>query len=159
MRYYDYNILFDQLIQQSVDPETGEIINPDFEDQLTALEMDKEDKVEQAALAFKNAKADIDALDAIIKKLKAKKAAREKVMNFFHDWLDSQVEDRFKRPPLVSIYHSFAKSTDIVDETAIPEEFFEVTRTVKKDEVKKALMAGKEVPGAQILEHRYIVIR
>ena len=67
MRYYDYNVLFNQLIQQSVDPETGEIINPDFEDQLTALEMDKEDKVEQAALAFKNAKADIDALDGIIK--------------------------------------------------------------------------------------------
>lgn len=159
MRVFDYNALFDDLIRNSVDPDTGEIINPDFEAQLAALEMDKEDKIEQAALAYKNAKADVDALDAVIKSLQAKKAGRERARDFFHDWLESQVEDKFKRPPLVSIYHSSTKKTDITDEAAIPDEFFTVTKTVQKDAIKKAILSGQKVPGAQVVDARYIVIK
>ena len=159
MRVFDYNVLFDQLIQDSVDPVTGEIINPDFEIQLAALEMDKEDKIEQAALAYKNAKADVDALDAVIKSLQAKKAGRERARDFFHDWLESQVEDKFKRPPLVSIYHSSTKKTDIVDESAIPAEFIKTTTSIQKDAIKKAIQSGVDVPGAKLVDSKYIVIR
>ena len=59
MRVFDYNVLFDQLIQDSVDPVTGEIINPDFEAQLAALEMSRDEKAEQVALAYKKSKGDV----------------------------------------------------------------------------------------------------
>ena len=159
MRVFDYNALFDDLIRNSVDPDTGEIINPDFEAQLAALEMAKEDKIEQAALAYKNAKADVDALDTVIKNLQAKKDARERSMDFFHDWLVSQVDDKFKRPPLVNIYYSQTKKTDITDESVIPDEYIKVTKTVQKDAIKKAIQAGAEVPGAKLVDSKYIVIR
>lgn len=158
MNYFDYNVLFDQLISESVDPETGEIINPDFEAQLTALQMDKEEKIEQVALAFKEAKADVETLQKIIDGLERKKEAKESFMEFCKGWIDSQLTGKFKTL-LVSIYRSPTKKTEITDENAIPAEFIKTTTSIQKGAIKKAIQAGVDVPGAKLVDSEHIVIR
>lgn len=158
MRVFDYNVLFDQLIQDSVDPVTGEIINPDFEAQLAALEMSRDEKAEQVALAYKNCIAEIETLEKVIDQLQMKVAIKKRSKNFFHDWLDAQVTDKLKTA-LVSIYHSRTKKTELTDESAIPDEYIKVTKTVQKEAIKKAIQSGVDVPGAKLVDSKYIVIR
>ena len=58
---------------------------------------------------------------------------------------------------------SFRKSetTDILDENLIPAEFKKekISVVIDKKEIKDALKAGKEVPGAIITEHRNLQIK
>lgn len=159
MRVFDYNSAFAQLVDESIDPDTGEIINPEFEAQLAALEMKKEEQIEQIGLAFKNARADVEELDAVIKALQGKKAARERSMNFFKALAGTLLDGEKLKTPLVSMYWSRAKRTEIIDESAIPAEYLKTTTTIQKDAIKKAIQGGAEVPGAVLLESDYIVIK
>ena len=56
---------------------------------------------------------------------------------------------------------SFRKSTavEVIDETAIPDEFVEVKRNISRVELKKRLSAGEEIKGATLVEKQSLSIR
>ena len=71
MKLYELNNEIEQLIDESVDHETGEI--KDVGEALEKLQMDKLDKVSNVVLAIKNEDAFINSIDAEIETLTEKK--------------------------------------------------------------------------------------
>ena len=159
MKFFDYIPIFDDLIARSVDPDTGEIINPDFEEELNLLQMAQEERIEQAALAFKNAKADLETLTKIVQGLNKKKANLESLMDFLKVYVTDQLGGKKFKTSLVSIYQSHSAHVEVDDEEVIPEEFIRTERTVMKSWIEKAIKSGEEVPGARMEDKPYTVIR
>ena len=159
MFYYSYAPKFRELIERSVDPETGEIINDDFDEELDALQMAQNEKIEQAALAYKNAKVEYEAVDKIYKSLEKKRANLDKLMEFLKGYCTHELDGKKYKTALFSIYYGSRSRVEIADESKVPECYWKVERTVKKKEILNVFNMGGNVPGAYVQPVPYTVIR
>lgn len=75
---YEINSQIEQAWGAAVDPDTGEIINEDALQELDGLTMQREEKLENLALFYKNLSAEAEALKAEKMRLAARQAAAEK---------------------------------------------------------------------------------
>lgn len=151
--------------EELVDNETGEIIS--VADKLKQLEMERDKKIENAALAIKNMMAEADAIKAEENALYERRKALENKTESFKRFLMAvltrgdgthekfstgrvAVSIRFNRPSVV-----------ISDESILPHEFVreKVTVSPDKERLKEELMRGIEVPGAAIERGRSVVIK
>ena len=138
----------DELISNCIDQETGEILDTEA---LSALEIDREKKIEGAALWYKNLVSDAEAFktekDNFAQKEKAAKNKAESIKG----WLTNVLQgDKFKTHR-VSISYRSSESVQVDDIKAVPPEFL----TVKEPEpnktmIKQALNSGTPVPGCHI---------
>ena len=155
----DYLSEIDALFEDSVDPETGEIINPAFEEELAKLMQDRDVGLEQIALLYKDTKSELVALKEAEKDVQKKMASAERRMEFCKSFLTMQLNGEKFKTALVSVYYQTTSSVDIQDESAIPAEYIKTVSTPMKTEIKKAIQAGKEVPGCVIKKTTSTVIR
>ena len=155
----DYLSEIDALFEDSVDPETGEIINPAFEEELAKLMQDRDVGLEQIALLYKDTKSELVALKEAEKDVQKKMASAERRMEFCKSFLTMQLNGEKFKTALVSVYYQTTSSVDIQDESAIPAEYIKTVSTPMKTEIKKAIQAGKEVPGCVIMKTTSTVIR
>ena len=159
MNYFSYSPLFKDLIERSIDQDTGEIINPDFEEELRLLEMAQNEKIEQAALAYKNAKAEYEVVDKIYESFRSKRENLSKLMESLKSYCTCELGGKKYKTPLLSIYYGSRSHVEITDESQIPDDFWKVERTVKKKEILNAINMGENVPGAFVQPVLYTVIR
>lgn len=75
---YEINSQIEQAWGAAVDPDTGEIINEEALQALDGLTMQREEKLENLALFYKNLSAEAEALKAEKMRLAARQAAAEK---------------------------------------------------------------------------------
>lgn len=75
---YGINSQIEQTWGAAVDPDTGEIINEEALQELEQLGMQREEKLENLALFYKNLSAEAEALKAEKMRLAARQAAAEK---------------------------------------------------------------------------------
>lgn len=75
---YEINSQIEQVWGAAVDPDTGEIINEEALQALDGLTMQREEKLENLALFYKNLSAEAEALKAEKMRLAARQAAAEK---------------------------------------------------------------------------------
>ena len=75
---YEINSQIEQAWGAAVDPDTGEIINEEALQELEQLGMQREEKLENLALFYKNLSAEAEALKAEKMRLAARQAAAEK---------------------------------------------------------------------------------
>lgn len=69
MTIYEIDTRIEQILNPKVDPETGELLDEiDFEE-LEQLQMDRQTKIVNCLLAYKNMSAEADAIEAEAKKL------------------------------------------------------------------------------------------
>ena len=155
----DYLSEIDALFEDSVDPETGEIINPAFEEELAKLMQDRDVGLEQIALLYKDTKSELVALKEAEKDVQKKMTSAERRMEFCKSFLTMQLNGEKFKTALVSVYYQTTSSVDIQDESAIPAEYIKTVSTPMKTEIKKAIQAGKEVPGCVIMKTTSTVIR
>ena len=155
----DYLSEIDALFEDSVDPETGEIINPAFEEELAKLMQDRDVGLEQIALLYKDTKLELVALKEAEKDVQKKVTSAERRMEFCKSFLTMQLNGEKFKTALVSVYYQTTSSVDIQDESAIPAEYIKTVSTPMKTEIKKAIQAGKEVPGCVIMKTTSTVIR
>lgn len=124
--------------QMEFDPDTGEWVN---EDEYNAIQMDKDEKIENTALVIKNKQYLLDAL----KDEKRNLDDRIKVLTNEIDRLKQRVGFSLGYKPFETpkCKISFRKSKSVVvtDEDKIPKKFFKTEKVTKlmKDEVKKYL--------------------
>ena len=139
----------DNAILALIDPDTGEIT--DFE-AFEQLQLDREQKLENAALLIKNCEADIAAYKAeqaeFDKKIERTKRTLESVKRSLSQALNgekfktSKVSCSWRNPP----------SVEIEDVTLLPAEFLRTKAPEpNKEAIKKALKAGFEVCGAKLV--------
>ena len=154
---YELNDLLNQLESMELDPET-------FQDTLESMDFESQlaDNSEWLAKAIKNRKARVELLKAekkrITEEIEKENTWIDKYTNFMTDILNKAGLSRLD----AGIFkYSFRKSvsTHITDENLIPQEYTKTTITLNKTEIKKAIQAGQEVPGAELVEKKGLQIR
>lgn len=150
--------------EELVDLDTGEVVT--VKEALERLEMERETKIENAALAVKNLKAEAEAIKAEEDRLNKRRKAIENKAEGFKSYLiaalvrEDGTSEKIKTPrTVVSVKMNPAKVV-ISDEKLIPREFFrEIVETkVDKSELREVLARGIAVPGAALERGRSVVI-
>ena len=151
--YWVDNAIY-KLYDEFVDPETGELTNPDaFAERYAELEISREEIIENTLLLYKNCVSDAAAIAEEIKVLKARQAALEKRADRLKaDASDALGGEKFHT---AKVAVSWRKSTAAeVDESLCPEEYIttKITTAPDKKAITAALKAGQEKPGCKLVE-------
>lgn len=138
-----------------VDPDTGELLNAD---QLDALSAAFDEKAEATALYIKN-------LTAFVGDVKAerRKTAEKRVERLKDLLASSMLSVGRDKVETARTKIGFRKSTQVQidDEGALPPDFVTTTVTTKPDKtaIKKAIQAGQAVAGAVLVENQNLQIK
>lgn len=157
---YELDALIESLLEQE-DPETGELLC-DME-QLEAVLMERDTKIENIALYIKNKTAEAEAIKAeklaLEKRQKSAANKAERAKGFLEEYLKGQ---KFSTPKVAV---SYRKSEQVeVSMSFFTEESNERFLRYKDPEadktaIKAAIKAGETVPGAEIVSKMNMSIR
>ena len=138
-----------------MDTETGEIV--DF-DQLDALQMAREEKLENIALYIKSLEAEVDAIGSERDALLKRKTAKENKAKRLREYLSYNLDGQSFETPRVAL--SFRKSTGlrVMDEQALMrwlEQHHDdclsyKAPTINKTGVTNLIKMGEKIPYAEI---------
>lgn len=156
----------DQAILDCCDLETGEILNGE---KLTALQMEREAKLEGVALWVKDMKAEADAVKAEADKLTARKKALDNKIEAVKTWLLYALNGERLKTARCTVYQTHSQKLTVADEPELvkflqtldkPDRFLRFKEPeLKRDDIKKALKDGTIIPGASLEETESVVIK
>ena len=147
-----------QEILNCIDLETGEIT--DF-DKFEALQMERNEKLENIALWVKNLLSEAEALKAEEKAFaEREKKARNKAESLKR-YLDSALNGQKFNTTKVAISYRKSTSVDVLDVEKLPEAYRKTVTTVSADKtaISAALKAGELVDGATLVEKNNLSIK
>jgi hypothetical protein len=153
-----YNKLAEELI------ENGGELTPLLEEQLTITEEQLQNKSVAYSFVIKQMDADIDIIDAEIKRLQALKKQREKASGYLKERIKHAM-DTFQieeiKTPLVKINFRKSESVEVDDVNALPAAFkvVKVTEQADKAAIKTSIKDGVDVTGCRIETHRNLQIK
>lgn len=144
-----------------VDPDTGELLNAD---QFEAISAAFDEKAEATALYIKNLNVFISGAKAeeaaLAERRKAAENRVERPKGFLASAMQTVGRDKVET---AKAKISFRKSTQVQidDEGALPVDFVTTTITTKPDKtaIKKAIQAGQAVAGAVLVENQNLQIK
>ena len=153
----------DNAILECVDGETGEII--DFE-RLEELGLQRDLKIENIALWFKNLRAEAEALKKEIDELtKRKKEAENKMEQLSAKLYEALDGNKFKTPK-VSVSYRNSKAVEVDDDFirfAMDNNLDDLLRyelpEPNKSAISEALKNGEVIPHAELIQRVSVVIR
>lgn len=157
MNLYEIKQEFEKAIEECVDMETGEIINPTRLDELNMVLTDKRENV---ALYIKNLSAEAKAIDEEAKNL----TNRKRVLNNKVEGLKKYLADNLEghKFETAKVVVSFIKSEQLeINSTEhIPAEYL-ISQEPKIDKValKKSIKQGAVINGVQIITKQNIQIK
>ena len=159
MTLYEIDEAIRDLIENAVDPETGEIAE-DLSLQLEDLHMAREQKLENIACYIKDLKAEAEAIRAEERNLAARRRTAENKAARLTDYLSwALAGEKFKSARCAV---SFRKSMAVQVNTLmdIPEEYLRFKDPEPdKAKIKDALKEGLDVPGATLVENVSVIIK
>jgi len=163
MTIYDIDSKIQQLLDGGVDEATGELLfDPEA---LEALQMERDTKIENLALAVKNMGAEARAIkaeeEALAKRRKAVEAKEARACKYLNTVLAG---DKFKSPRVAVTYR---KSTKLeLDPFFVAWAIEEAPQYLRQKEpeadktaITAALKAGENVPGAVLVESQSMQIK
>ena len=157
----------DQEILECVDMESGEILDSN---RLTALQMERDRKLEGVALWVKDLNYEAQMVKEEADKLTARKKALDNKIASLKAWLLWALDGEKLKTPRCNVYQTHNTKVNVIDEQSTvnwiqthckePEEFLRFTLPeIRKDAVKAELKAGKEIPGVTLEETESVVIK
>ena len=161
MNLYWVNNAIYKLYDEFVDPDTGEISDPDeFAAQYAALDISREEIIENTLLMYKNCIADAAAIADEIKVLKERKDALErKAERFKTDAADALGGEKFQTAKVAVVWRP---STAVeVDESLCPKKYMRKKVVIAPDKlsITAALKAGAKVKGCKLIERMNMTVR
>ena len=140
----------DQEIMLCVDSETGEVIDAE---RLENLMMARETKIESVACWIKNLKSDIVAFNAEISAFSERKKEAERKIESLENWLKNALQGQKFSTAKCAVSFRASEKIDVLDGSIIPKEFLteKITYSPNKTEIKKAIKAGQEISGCQLV--------
>lgn len=157
----------DQDILSCVDQETGEILDTE---KLDALQMEREEKLENIALWVKDLTAEANAVKEEADKLTARKRALDNKITALKSWLLIALDGEKLKTPRCNVYQTHNTRVNVIDEQSVtnwiqtnckePEQFLKFSLPeIRKDALKKAIKEGTEIPGAYLEATESVVIK
>ena len=153
MKLFEIN----EAILNCIDLETGEIIDPE---QLENMQMERQEKLTNIALLYKNCKSDFKQLDELVKEYTARRNSCKKTMEWAKATLETELKgekltDEKKR--FTTYYHpSTSTKTDM---EILPDEWKKTTVAPMTKEIGEALKRGEKIEGAWLEENQSLVIK
>lgn len=134
--------------EMQFDPDTGEWLN---EDELTELNIAKEEKREGIALYIKSLEAEANAVKAESKNLDERYRRIINKATRLHDYLEADLNGEPFKTPRVECRWRKSEAVQIMDENAVPEEFLDISvvRKPMKNDIKKYLKTA-EAEGVEV---------
>ncbi|MCD8013341.1 MAG: siphovirus Gp157 family protein [Lachnospiraceae bacterium] len=164
MKLYEVNQKIEEIFEEVLDPETGEILVPTGEvqwEQLEALEMEKQRILEYLAKLVLNTRAESSALKEEEERLKKRRSRLDAKESRIMDALKRECGGQKTPLGVATMYYRNNKRLEVSDpQKAIrwlkrhkmPECYRVPEPEVAKDSVKKLINAGTKVPGCEIVE-------
>lgn len=145
-------------IEECFDEETGEVLDVD---RLMALNMDAEEKVESIVLFIKNLNADAAAYKAEKEAFAQREKTASNKVERLKKWLAYALEGQKFQTQRCAVSFRRTEAVEIVNEEAIPEEFFNVKieKTPNKTAIKEALKAGADISGCGLKQNLAVMIK
>lgn len=163
MKIYEIN----EMLRSIIDTETGEIDENAYE-LFESLSIEREEKLENLAVAIKEMNADAEAIEAEIKKLQARRDAVRNKAEYWKDYLKSMLNgEKLKSPRVVCSYRKSesVKVTNMArlqlwaEATGRTECLRYSAPTENKTEIKNLLKQGLNVEGAELVENQSLIIK
>lgn len=134
-----------------VDTEDGEIFDLQ---QFEALQMERDAKVEGLACYIKNKLAEAEAIYAEINVLSYRAGIIKKEAERCKDYLAGVLYGEKFETPRCKVTWRKSEVCNVLNIEAVPEEYLRTKVTVDADKtaIKKAIKAGAEVPGAEVIQ-------
>lgn len=146
MTLYEIN----EAILGCIDGETGEVIDPE---RLTALQMERDKKIEGVALWVKNLKSDIEAVKAEKMAFADRQKALEKKLDSINEWLKNALDGQEFSTSKAVVSFRRTKSVKVVNVLDLDSKYLRYSEpTADKKAIKEALEAGETVEGAELVE-------
>lgn len=133
-----------------------------FELALSQIIGDIGEKLEGYAMVLKNIESDIAGIKSEEKRLADRRKAMESnLARIKKNMADALLTVEGNRVKTEKFTFSFRKSTSvqIENDAAIPPQFIKVEKTISRSELAKALKAGEQIEGAQLVENQSLSIR
>ena len=147
----------DQQIMDCIDLETGEIIDAE---KLSALQMERDEKIENVALWIKDLKAEIDALKAEKQAFADRQKSAERTLESLNKWLTNALAGEKFKTTKVAVSFRKTKSVQIDNVLDLDESFLRYKDPEPdKKAIKDAIEAGQTVKGAQLVENTSISVK
>ena len=147
----------DEEIMSCVDMETGEIVDTE---RLEQLQMDRDTKIENIACWIKNLTADVKALKAQKQAFADRQKAAENKAESLKKYLSGYLGGQKFSTDKVAISFRKTSSVNVTNIGQIPAEYLKYAEpTADKTAIKKAISAGVEITGAEIVEGQSISIK
>lgn len=137
---------YDKALTECIDLETGEIDAEKFE----ALEMEREQKLENLAMWYKDCNAKAGAIKEEEKALKERREAYERKADSLKNYLDSYLAGTKFETAKVRISYRKSERLVIAEDAKIAKKWLKVSTTVDKAGIKAELKAGKKVKGCSL---------
>lgn len=118
--------------------ENGEWIN---EDELEAIHMEFDEKIENICLWVKNLRAEASAIKLEEKNLADRRKAKENKADRLEEYVAANLDGKKFETPRVKVSFRKSESVEIIDENAVPDNFVEckTERKPRKNDIKKFL--------------------
>lgn len=139
-----------------VDEDTGEITNID---ELDALQMERDEKVENVALYIKNLLSDAEAYKREKESFLKKQQEAQRKADSLKEYLAFNLKGEKFKSDRVQISYRKSESVKITDMAELPVEFKVMDVTADKRSIKQAIKEGHTIPGAELVEKEGITIR
>lgn len=153
-------------ILNCVDVETGEII--DFE-KLNSLQMEREKKIEGVALCIKQLNAEAALIREEEKVLAARRKKKEKLSAGYEKWLEAVLGGQAFETPKVALAWRASERAEITGDLLELAAYLENSGyegcvkygelSIDKNEVKKLLKQGVEIPGAVLNTYQNLQLK
>jgi hypothetical protein len=145
-------------ILSCIDLTTGEIIDTDKFD---SLQIEKNDKLENVALWYKNLLAEASAFKAEKDVFADKQKRAESKADSLKKYLDTALHGNKFGTVKVDITYRKSSSVEVDDVELLPADYKKSVTTITADKVgiAKALKVGEEVTGAKLVENNNIQIK
>ena len=164
MKLYEINQqIYELILRLEPDPDTGEIAaeTDDIVAELNALEMQRADILQYLAKVVLDTRADVSALKAEEKRLHERRTALERRDERLMDILDRECAGEKTDCGVATICYRKTTKVDIEDNTTamdwlIKNGYMDFIRyaepEISKNDVKKLLNSGSEIPGAVLVQ-------
>lgn len=161
---YEINEAIETIFANYVDHETGEI-SREGEELLNGLQLQKETKIVNIGMFYKNLQGFVDACKEEKKRIDDKQKSAEKKLDWLKSYIEANVNGEKINTPQISI--SYRKSSrlevdDNIDLEMIEQSWPEIIRTKKeidKTSAKKLISGDVKITGMRIIESNNIQIK
>lgn len=145
-------------VEALAEANNGEIPD-DWDHFFDDIRMERDEKAVNIARWIKNLDAEADAIRAEERKLAERRRASEAHAERLRAYLAAHLPGG-TRITDSTVVIGWRKSTSVeVDEGALPDEWFKVTRTPLKADIRDAIKAGAVIPGAVMRERQNLQIK